>query len=107
MHNDPDDLRLLRPDEVARALFGVNNRAARHRVYRLIDSGAVACVRVGERGDRRIPACVTCSTRADGGRRRSDRYDSGMSPCRGSAARSSRMSANRSCVAASTSAMVA
>lgn len=36
--------------------FGDDSAASRARIIRLADGGEIACIRVGERGDRLIPA---------------------------------------------------
>ncbi|MDQ3352312.1 MAG: hypothetical protein M3501_10160 [Actinomycetota bacterium] len=46
----------LRLGEASQALLGENTRNSRERLRRLVDAGDVACVRVGRRGDRLIPA---------------------------------------------------
>jgi hypothetical protein len=49
------DTAFLRPGEFAAAFFGENSKAHRHVLYRWIESGNLACVRIGERRDRWIP----------------------------------------------------
>jgi len=48
--------RFLRVGEFAGEFFGENTPTTRARVIRLADRGELAAVRVGERGDRLIPA---------------------------------------------------
>ena len=51
----PDKRRFLSTSDVAVALFGRSSRSTVQRVQRLCNSGVLAHVRLGSRGDRLIP----------------------------------------------------
>ncbi len=48
--------RFLRIGEAATLIFGGSTPSTRARVIRMTDRGDLAAIRVGERGDRLIPA---------------------------------------------------
>ena len=59
------DTAFMRPGEFARSMFGENTKANRHVLYRMIDGGHLACVRIGERRDRWIPRSELSRLRAE------------------------------------------
>lgn len=48
--------RFLRVGEAAVEAFGESTSSTRARIIRMVDRGELAAIRVGERGDRLIPA---------------------------------------------------